>query len=371
VRVLIVNDVAIDAGWGAEAHIARLVRGLVAAGDEVDVFAGEVTHDGARKVLDVWDPFARRALRARGERFRPDVVHYHNVLRELSVSVLGVPAGVPGVLTVHEHRLLGVLDNPLRTPRDALKLPLSRLHRRVARRQVDVVIGVSRRLSRELTAAGFRSVEHVPQFADTAPPGLACVPVREARDVVMAGKLTPDKGVRVLAEAFVAVAARHPDARLVVAGEGPEAATLEAIAAQLGSDRVQLLGKIDQTEVQSLFARARVVAAPAVPSIRPEGAGNTPIEAALVGRPVIVSDAPGHREFVDESGGGLVVPAGSVPDLAAALDTLLADDDLAQRLGDAGRRMAEERRSTAAVVPTVRGIYQQAIALRRSRVGAP
>jgi glycosyltransferase involved in cell wall biosynthesis len=131
---------------------------------------------------------------------------------------------------------------------------------------------------------------------------------------------------------------------------------------------VQLLGKLDRDEVLALFARARVVAAPAIPSIRPEGAGTTPIEAALVGRPVIVSDDPGHREFVDESGGGLVVTAGSVSSLAAALDKLLGDAVLAEDLGEKGRRVARERRTTAAIVPAVHAVYQQALA-RRS--GAP
>src|SRR5579872_621042 len=102
-RVLMVNDVAIESGWGAEAHLARLANGLRAAGDTVEVFAGERVHTGATRALDVWDPIARRELAERARRFQPDVIHHHNVLRELSVSVLGVPAGTPTVMTVHEH----------------------------------------------------------------------------------------------------------------------------------------------------------------------------------------------------------------------------------------------------------------------------
>jgi glycosyltransferase involved in cell wall biosynthesis len=183
----------------------------------------------------------------------------------------------------------------------------------------------------------------------------------------MAGNLKADKGVRELCDAFVQVAARHPDARLLVAGEGPEEQTIRATQAQLGADRVQLLGKLDREDVQALFARARVVAAPAVVTLRPEGAGTTPIEAALAGRPVIVSDDPGHREFVDQSGGGVVVRAGSVADLAAALDALLSDGDHAEHLGDKGRRYAEERRTTTGIVPAVHAVYERAIALHNLR----
>lgn len=361
-----VNDWALDAGWGAEAHLARLANGFVSAGDTVDIWAGEITHSGLARALDVWDPRARRALAERAERFRPDVIHFHNILRELSVSVLGVPRHMPTVMTVHEHRLLGVLDNPVSGPRDVAKLALARFHQRVVRRKVDVLIAVSQRLERQLKAAGFPSVAHVPQFADPPPDGLPIVDVRATKDVVMAGNLKPDKGVRVLTEAFLEVAERHADARLIVAGKGPEEGAVRAAQERLGPERVQLLGKLDRDEVQGLFGRARVVAAPAIPSIRPEGAGTTPIEAALVGRPVIVSDDLGHREFVDESGGGLVVAGGSVPSLAAALETLLSDDELAWKLGDQGRRLAEARRTTAAVVPMVRAVYERAIAARQT-----
>jgi glycosyltransferase involved in cell wall biosynthesis len=366
-RVLMVNDLALESGWGAEIHIARLAEGLRRAGDTVELFAGEIVHRGASRTLDVWDPFARRALQRRAAGFRPDVVHHHNVLRELSISVLGVPTGVPTVMTVHEHRLLGVLDDRLHGPRDLGKVALSRLHRRAARRHVDVLVGVSRDLTSDLQAAGFPNVVYMPSFADVPPPELTPLDVRLTKDVVLAGRLTPDKGVRVATQAFARVAGRHPRARLLVAGEGPEATAVLALQGELGSDRVQLLGKLDVPGVQSLLAQARVVVAPAVPSVRPEGAGLTPIEAALLGRPTIVSDDPALREFVDESDGGLVVPAGSVTDLAVALDRLLSDAELAHRLGAAGRRVALERRTTTAVLPLVRAAYERALELRAVR----
>jgi glycosyltransferase involved in cell wall biosynthesis len=367
VRILMVNDMAIDAGWGAEAHLRRLVSGLTSAGDTVELFAGEVAHHGPAKLLDVWDPFARRALLRVIAAFRPDVVHHHNVLRELSASVLKLPVGVPSVMTVEDHRLLGVLDSPPRSPREFAKLPLSRLHRRVARNHVDVLVGVSQNLTRQLEALGFPSVMFLPQFADIPPADVVRLPVEEASDVVMAGRLVPDKGVRVLTEAFLEVADRHPEARLVVAGEGPEEAVVREAQRTLGDDRVRLTGKLDHRGVWSVLGRARLVAAPSIPTIRPEGAGISAIEAALMGRPVVVSDDIGHREFVDESGGGLVVRAGSVPALASALDTLLSDGRLARQLGESGRRIAEERRTVTAVVPRMREIYERAIALHRSR----
>ncbi|GEM_PF-3490797 len=367
-RVLMVNDLPIESGWGAEAHVGRLAAALEAAGDDVDVFAGEITHEGFGKALDLWDPRARRAVRERAERFRPDVVHHHNVLRELSVSVLGVPAGVPTVMTVHEHRLLGVPDRPQRGFREVVTIPLSGFQRRVVRQRVDVVIGVSQHMTAKLGAAGFPNVAHVPQFAAAPPASVHERPVGEATDVVVASRLSREKGIPVLLEAFAQIAGRHERTRLVVAGDGPEAAAVSALQQRLGADRVRMLGKVAQGEVQSLFASARVVV---VPSIYTEGAPTTPIEAALVGRPVIVSTEPGLREFVDESGGGEVVAAGSVSALADSLDRLLSDPVLAGQLAEAGRRFAEQKRTTAAVVPTIHAVYERAIAVHGVRPARP
>src|SRR4029077_20258226 len=99
-RVLLVNDYPPGSEGGVEVYLARLVDGLRAAGDEVALFAGEVHHRGVGKLLDFWDPRARRLLADRADSFRPDVVHHHSILLELSASVLGVPRGVPTVVTV-------------------------------------------------------------------------------------------------------------------------------------------------------------------------------------------------------------------------------------------------------------------------------
>ena len=64
---MLVNDLAPDVGWGTERHLERLAAGLAARGDDVELFAGEVTHTGPGKLLDLWDPFARRRLQVSEE----------------------------------------------------------------------------------------------------------------------------------------------------------------------------------------------------------------------------------------------------------------------------------------------------------------
>ena len=355
-RVLLVNDLPPGPGSGVEVHLDRLLRGLEAAGDRVELFAGEVAHRGLGRVLDVWDPRARRALTERARAFHPDVVHHHNVVRELSPAVLGVPRGVPTVLTVHDFHLLGVPDGagPLARAR-ALKTIIDRA---VARRRVDAVVGVSAPLVVALRAAGFPRVVHLPLFVDPPPSGMTTTSVAESRDVVVAARLAPDKGIEVLIDAFAAIADRYPQSRLVVLGDGPSRQALLARAAPLG-DRALFPGRVDAAGVRGAMAASRVVVAPSLPHVRPEGGGLTVLEAALLGRPAIVSDDPALRSLVEGIGGGQVVAAGSVSALAAALDEHLGDGTAAALRGDTARVAAEARHTTAVGVAHLRALYSE------------
>lgn len=353
-RILLVNDRALEGGWGAETYLRRLGEGLRAAGDVVEVLAGEVTHHGIGKALDVWDPSARRLIARRATEFGADIVHHHNVLRELSPSVLGVPAGVPTVLTVHDLRLTGARDHVAGDLRALPSMVKSRLDRRVARRRVDAALAVSEPIACALTAAGFRGVRVVPVPVD--PPVTEPLDVRTCRDVVYAGRLAADKGVDVLIDAFAAIANHHPATNLLIAGAGEEEAALQARAAGLGG-RVTFLGRLPSVKLSAVLGRARLVAVPSVPRRRPEGSPLAVVEAARHGRPVVASDDPGITALVAALGCGVTVPAGSVAALATAMSEALSDDDAAARYGAAGALAAAERHSVAAVASAVRGVY--------------
>src|SRR5262249_15414383 len=156
---LMVNDLPLDRGGGTEMYISRLVAGLRAAGDTVDVFAGEGDHRGIGKARDLWGRTAPRELKRRAASFAPDVVHHHHVIRELSVSVLGVPDGVPCALTVHDHRLAGGADQSHRWWLDGAKTVKGVFDRAVVRHKVDVLMAVSEQIGSQLRAFGFPRVE--------------------------------------------------------------------------------------------------------------------------------------------------------------------------------------------------------------------
>lgn len=354
-RVLLVNDLPPGPGSGAEVHVALLVDALEAAGDIVEVFVATTPHTGARLVLDVWDPGARRRLAAVGRSFHPDVVHHHNVLRELSVAVLGMPVGVPSVLTLHDHRLLGARDaGPRRVGHDLLVAATSRWARAVVRRRIDAVVALNDEMATLLRGAGFGRVERVDLFA--ADPGPVPCPAGAGTDIVFAGRLAPDKGAAALADAFARVAARHPACRLVLAGDGPERAAIEAVAAALPG-QIRLVGRVGLDEVHRLMAGARAVAVPSVQALRPEGGPTTILEAALRARPVITTEGVPLASLVTASGGGIVIPPQDPARLATALDELLTDANRATEAGEAARRFALGHHVPAVVVPHLRALY--------------
>jgi glycosyltransferase involved in cell wall biosynthesis len=154
--------------------------------------------------------------------------------------------------------------------------------------------------------------------------------------VVFVGRLDPVKGVTLLLEAFAAVKARHPKARLTVAGDGPARSRLEARARDLGLE-VAFPGYLDEAQVADLLASAAMLVLPSFA----EGLPVVLMEALASRIPVIATQVAGVSELVVDGVSGLIVPPGDVAGLARAMDRLLGDPDLRARMGEAGRARVE------------------------------
>ena len=127
--------------------------------------------------------------------------------------------------------------------------------------------------------------------------------------------------------------------RLWLVGDGPERERIEAKIARLGlADRVDLLGLRDDAD--DILAGADM----AVLASRTEGLPNAVMEAMAHGLPVVATDVGGVRELLD-AGGGSVVPVDAPDELARALEALLDDAALRDRVGAVGRRTIAERYS--------------------------
>jgi glycosyltransferase involved in cell wall biosynthesis len=155
--------------------------------------------------------------------------------------------------------------------------------------------------------------------------------------VVALGRLSREKGMDLLIEAFALAAARHPQWWLRIYGEGVEREALESQAVRLGiSSRVELAGWTRHPE-RDLRA-ADIFALPS----RYEGFPNALLEAMSVGLACVSFDCDsGPREIVRDATDGLLVPPADAPALAAALDRLMSDAELRRRLGENARSVVD------------------------------
>jgi glycosyltransferase involved in cell wall biosynthesis len=169
--------------------------------------------------------------------------------------------------------------------------------------------------------------------------------------------LVQRKGLDVLLDALAALAARQLRPRLWLAGDGPERAALAAQVRRLGLDaQVRFLGRRD--DIGDLLAAADVAVLPS----RREGLGNAALEAMAAGRAVVASAVGGLGEAVVDGRTGLLVPPGDAPALAVALERVLRDADLRQRLGAEGPRRVAEGFLPEQMVAAYERVYEDTLA---------
>jgi glycosyltransferase involved in cell wall biosynthesis len=155
--------------------------------------------------------------------------------------------------------------------------------------------------------------------------------------ILFVGRLEPVKGPDLAIEAFAQVHRRHPCSRLRLAGEGSARGSLSALADRLGvAGAVEFAGWIEPERMSDEFERAAVV----VISSRAEGLPQAALEAAARYRPIVAFAVGGLSELVDPGKTGLLVPAGDVEALAAALDRVLAEPTYAREMGRKARARA-------------------------------
>ncbi len=223
-------------------------------------------------------------------------------------------------------------------------------------RRCDHLIGNTRGIVAWVRAQGWPGsrVHHLPNFSDDhgitprrrpdwLPPG--------ARLVLAMGRLHRNKAFDVLIRAMRLL----PEVRLLIAGEGPERAALEALARREGvAGRVRLPGWSEDRA--ALLAAADLLVCPS----RHEPLGNVIIEAFSARLPVVAAAAQGPAELITGGADGILTPPEDAAALAAAIDAVLRDPSLASRLGQAGRARYEAEFAAEPVLARWHGFLSRA-----------
>lgn len=174
--------------------------------------------------------------------------------------------------------------------------------------------------------------------------------------VVLAARMLWDKGVGEFAEAARLLKNKLP-ARFVLVGDSDPGnpANIEAstLRAWVEEGVVEWWGW--QSDMRAVFAAAHIVTLPSYG----EGLPTVLIEAAACGRPLVATDVPGCRDVVQDGINGFLAPPKNAPALATAIERLLQDAALRQRMGIQSRRLAEEKFSAHVVNTNTYALYQR------------
>lgn len=160
-------------------------------------------------------------------------------------------------------------------------------------------------------------------------------PEGRERVVLFFGRILAYKGLPILTQAFERVAGRHPDWRLVIAGCGD-------LRLSPGGGRIEVhRGYVDDATAARLFASCAFLAMPYLEATQ----SNLVATLGAFGKPVVASNVGGLPEAIENGRTGLLVSPGDVGALASALDRLMGDEALVQRLGMAARAATATRLS--------------------------
>ena len=286
-------------------------------------------------------PRIRRLLRAG----RFDAIHTQVLWSSITGRIAGRFAGVKVVSHIANVETGGFRDREL-SPGTARKARLlARLDGWTGRRFVDRFVAISEAVRDDpIRGAGWdrsridvvlRGQELDELRRRAAEPAYLMTAHSGSPMLLCVGRLAEQKGYRFLLEAMPAILAEHPDARLLLAGDGHLLRALQEQAAPLG-DRVNFLGI--REDVPALVAAADLFVFPSLW----EGQGNALLEAMAVGAAIVATDIPSTRETVTDGEHALLVPPGDATALAAAVNRLLAEPALAARQADAARVRAQD-----------------------------
>lgn len=334
-----------ERGWEVEVIAPRYSDG------DADIFGAGVSHAQVTSIPSVPLPGyrdirlaapARGTVRAVVERFKPDIVHSAT---EFIIGRMGLRAARERglVATTSYHTDFAKYTSSYGVPflRGPVQRWIRRFHAQAAR-----IFTPSEPSRQDLLALGLEDVEVWGRGVDDVlfHPSKRSLALRQRHSLGNAftflhvGRLAPEKGVEVLLEAFGRVEARLGADRVkcIVAGAGPSLDALRAKAPR----NVTFLGNLDRTrELPSLYASADAF----LFASTTETLGLVVLEAMAAGLPVIATAAGGVADNLRDGENGLAFAAMDVEACASAMERLVTDRGLQQRLRDGARRWAERR----------------------------
>jgi glycosyltransferase involved in cell wall biosynthesis len=378
---MLVRCLAMMRGGGETRHLAWM-RELAALGVEVDVITGQpLLIGGVRfpiagvKATMLRSPYLREWVyqfqRRRGfGRLTMDALHFDEewFCRAAWREISGRPAA-PDI--VHAHALYQAARLRRGSPAVVLNFPGEPNRRYAADIAMADGLIADGWAAAELPAKLGHPVHSVPKGVDAerfrpAGPNLRReLGVEGKRVILSVGRFVPIKNTALTIEAMARVAQHDSTAHLVLVGEGPELANLEAQVERLGiASCVTFAGYVPQGDLGPFYRSADLF----VLASDFDNSPNVVLEAMACGVPVVATNVGGVAEYVAAARGGDLVPARDPAALARALETWLADANRRTAAGAFNRQRVVQQFSWRASAERLLEVYQTVIDERRSRL---
>ena len=270
-------------------------------------------------------PYVRRKV----EELRPDLIHAHYASGYGTLAALADRH--PLILSVWGS---DVYDFPEKSPINAWLI-------RRALRKSDLVLSTSHAMAKQTHRYTDREIPVTPFGIDVEKFRPKAVESLFGRTDIVIGtvKVLAEKyGIQYLIRAFALVKARHEDLplKLLIVGGGPQEAFLKGLAAELGISAVTTFtGRVDHALVPDFHNMLSVSVS--VSTLDSESFGVAILEASACAKPVVVSSVGGLPEVVEDGVTGIIVPPRDPERTAEAIEKLILDPSLRQRMGKAGR----------------------------------
>jgi glycosyltransferase involved in cell wall biosynthesis len=320
---------------------------------------------------------AKRKIADLMDAFRPDVVHFHNISRQLSPSIIDSARRrrIPMVQTLHDLFLVcpahsffvdgevcevcgrgafwhAVPKRCIDGSRASSLLGSAEAYLQAwlgLYKKVDVMIAPSLFLKGKVEALRWPAARlvHLPYFIPTGPDHSG----RNQGYVLFAGRISTEKGVATLLEAAELIKA----VEFVIAGEGPELNTFRHYARRHGLSNVRFTGYVKGDALERLLEGALCVV---VPSISYENLPLSILEAFAHGKPAVASDSGGIPELVKNGITGYVFDPGVPIALAEAIDRISSDERRRVEMGRRAREIVAREYSPESHYGRIIGIYE-------------
>lgn len=325
--------------------------------EEIDLNTGSKL-----KALDVIYSQENKRLMAKAlEEFKPDIVHINNFQRQLSASIIDAikEKNIPIVMTAHDLNPIcpasimlyngEVCDDCITkgyaqcikkkcVKGSTLKSTLGVMEKKYydfhkVFRKIDCIISPSEFNKNQLVNGKLKYNEIVTlhNFVNES----------ERNDYVLGdyafylGRLSKEKGILNLIEAIGDI----PNAKLLIAGDGPERERIEAYISEHKLDgRITLLGYQNQDSIHKYITNSRFVV---IPSICNENCPYSVLEAMEIGKPIVASRIGGIPELIADGENGYLYKADDINELKEKLTLLLDNDDKVNRFAQKSRELYE------------------------------